>query len=69
VTNSGGALTLALPTSGLVTGQRIVVTDEGGTAGTWNWSLQSGATVIDALAVNSGYIAVRWNGTHWLRTV
>ncbi len=69
VTNTTAALTIALPTAILVTGQRIVITDEGATAGTWNWTLQNGLTVIDTLTVSSGYIAVRWNGTNWLRTV
>ncbi|HEY1615124.1 MAG TPA: phage tail protein [Rhizomicrobium sp.] len=68
ITNSTASLEIDLPTSGLTSGQRIVVTDEGSNAATYNWTIKNGGTVVDTVSVNGGWSALRWNGANWLRT-
>jgi hypothetical protein len=48
-------------------GQIVVVTDEGGNAGTDAIAVKSGATTIDTIAVDNGWSSLRWNGANWLR--
>ncbi len=68
ITNtSGAALNVSLPGSPVV-GQRIVITDFGGNAGTYPFSILSGATIIDTIVVNGGWSIVRWNGSAWIRS-
>jgi hypothetical protein len=67
VTNSfGAAIELDLPGTP-ATGQVIVLTDEGGNAGTYPQTIKSGATTIDTITVNNGWSRLRWNGAAWLR--
>jgi len=65
---SGGALTVNLPTGTIAVGQRIVITDYGGNAGTNVFTIKSGATTVDTIVVNSGWSTCRWNGSAWLRS-
>jgi Putative phage tail protein len=63
---SGGAIGVILPALPVV-GQIVVVTDEGGNAGTDAIAVKSGATTIDTIAVDNGWSSLRWNGANWLR--
>ncbi len=66
---SGGALDAELPsTGGLSVGQRIIITDAGGNAGTNAITIKTsgGGSTIDTIVVNGGWSSCRWNGTSWM---
>ncbi len=65
---SGAALEVDLPTTGLTTGQVMVVTDVGGNASTYTITIKASGTTIDTIAFNNGWAVVRWNGTTWVRS-
>lgn len=64
---SGAALVINLPASP-ATNQVIVITDVGGNAGTFNWDIKMGSTVIDKVVVNNSYSKLRWTGATWVTT-
>jgi hypothetical protein len=65
ITNSGGtALTINLPIYPSAN-QVVKLADEGGNAGTDNWTIQYNGTPVASVVVDSGFISLRWNGTAW----
>jgi len=64
---SGGALEVDLPVGTPGLGQRIIITDAGGNAGTNAFTIKAGVT-IDTIGVNNGWSTCRWNGVTWLRS-
>jgi hypothetical protein len=64
---TGAALTVLLPVSPQLN-QLCVITDAGGNAGTYNWTIKAAATPIDTVTANGGFSKLRWNGVAWLIT-
>lgn len=64
--NSGGALEIDLPLYPSAN-QVVKLADEGGNAGTYNWTVKFNGTAVPngTVIVNSGFISLRWNGTAW----
>ena len=65
---SGAPLAIKLPTATPLLGQRIIITDAGGNAGTNAFTVENGTTPIDTVTVDNGWSTVRWNGAAWLRS-
>jgi len=62
---SGGALTIDLPSSPAAN-QTITIADEGGNAGSYNWTVKSGGgTTVGTVVANSGGISLHWTGSVW----
>ena len=62
------ALQINLPASPVV-GQVIFLTDEGGNAGTYPFTIKNGSTTVGMITVNGGWLPLRWNGANWLQGV
>jgi len=65
ITNeTGAALAIALP---LYPGanQAVKLADEGGNAGACNWTVQWNGSTVGTVAVDAGFISLRWNGSAW----
>jgi len=52
-----------------VVGQVIFLTDEGGNAGTYPFTIKNGSTTVGMITVNGGWLPLRWNGANWLQGV
>jgi hypothetical protein len=69
ITNaSGGALEIDLPVYPAAN-QVVKLADEGGNAGTYTWTVKFNGVVVPntTVAVNGGFISLRWNGTAWIQ--
>lgn len=62
--NSGTALEVDLPVYPAAN-QVVKLADEGGNAGSFNWTIKWNGASISTVIVNSGFLSLRWNGSAW----
>lgn len=62
--NAAAALEIDLPLYPS-SNQVVKLADEGGNAGTYNWTVKWNSNTVGTVVVNSGFISLRWNGTSW----
>lgn len=67
ITNSAGtALEIELPIYPSAN-QVVKLSDEGGNAGTYNWTIVWNGNTVGTVTVNGGFLSLRWNGVNWYR--